>query len=81
MPNKIPGVRAALCVDEFSAELAKIANNANALILSMRLTGDMLARQILDTWFATDPATANERRLRLHQKTDEFDRKHRGTTE
>ena len=75
--NKVAGVRAAVCVDEFSAEIAKIANNANILVLSMRLTGDMLARQILDRWFATDPAKADERRRGLHQRTDEFDRKHR----
>ncbi len=76
--NKVPGVRATLCVDEFSAEIARIANDANVLILSMRLTGDMLARQILDKWFATDPSTANERRLNLHRKTHEFDERYRG---
>lgn len=79
--NKVSGVRAALCVDEFSAEIARIANNANVLILSMRLTGDMLARQILDKWFATDPSQANDRRLGLHRKTQEFDLKHRGSNE
>src|SRR5687768_3222879 len=27
--NKVPGVRAALCVDAFSARIARLANNAN----------------------------------------------------
>jgi ribose 5-phosphate isomerase B len=71
--NKIPGARATLCVDEFSAKIAKLANNANIIILSMRLTGDMLARQILDVWFQTDPADAEERRKVFHKKTDELD--------
>ncbi len=75
--NKVAGVRAALCVDEYSAEIARIANNANVLILSMRLTGDMLARQILDRWFGTDPSTASERRLRLQRKTEGFDDRYR----
>jgi len=71
--NKIYGVRAALCVDTFSAEIARLANNANILILSMRLTGDMLARQILDVWFATQPST-EPRRVNFHRKTDELDK-------
>lgn len=75
--NKVPGIRATYCVDEFTARIARLANNANILILSMRLTGDMLARQILDTWFASDPNEASERRKHLHQKTDDFDRKYR----
>ncbi len=70
--NKIPGVRAALCVDTYSAEIARLANNANVLILSMRLTGDMLARQILDVWFSTEPST-EPRRVNFHRKTDEID--------
>lgn len=75
--NKIPGARAAVCTDEFTATIARLANNANIIILSMRLTGDMLARQILDVWFSTDAKDADERRKNLHRKTDEVDRKYR----
>jgi len=74
--NKVPGVRAALCPDSFSASIAKLANNANVIVLGMRLTGDMLAREIVDTWLTTEPST-EERRMNFHRKTDELDQKYR----
>ena len=74
--NKVPGVRAALCPDSFSASIAKLANNANVIVLGMRLTGDMLAREIVDTWLTTEPST-EERRMNFHRKTEELDQKYR----
>lgn len=74
--NKVPGVRAALCPDGFSASIAKLANNANVVVLGMRLTGEMLAREIVDTWLATEPST-EERRINFHRKTDALDQKYR----
>jgi len=74
--NKVPGVRAALCPDSFSASIAKLANNANVIVLGMRLTGEMLAREIVDTWLTTEPST-EERRMNFHRKTDELDQKYR----
>lgn len=74
--NKVPGVRAALCYDEFSAKISKLANNANAIGLSLRFCGETLLKSILDTWFETDPST-EERRVNFHRKTDELDAKYR----
>ncbi len=74
--NKIGGVRAALCVDSFAAKIARLANNANVLVLSVRMTGEMLAKGIVDTWLATEPST-EERRMNFHRKTDEVDREYR----
>jgi len=76
--NKVPGVRAALCVDSFSARIARLANNANVLVLSIRLTGEMLAKEILDTWLSTEPST-EPRRVNFHRKTDELDRLYRNS--
>ena len=76
--NKIPGVRAALCPDGYSAKIARLANNANVLVLGMRLTGEMHAKEIVDTWLDTAPST-EERRVNFHRKTDEVDRKYRRT--
>jgi len=70
--NKVPGVRAALCVDPFSAKIARLANNANVIVLSIRLTGEMLAKEIVDTWLSTEPST-EPRRVNFHKKTDEVD--------
>jgi ribose 5-phosphate isomerase B len=75
--NKVPGVRAALCVDGYSAQIARLANNANVIVLGMRLTGEPHAREIVDTWLATQPSS-EPRRMNFHRKTDEVDRQYRG---
>jgi len=74
--NKVPGVRAALCVDAFGARISRLANNANVLVLSMRLCGDMLAREIIDEWLATAPST-EPHRVAFHRKVDELDAHYR----
>jgi ribose 5-phosphate isomerase B len=58
--NKVPGVRAALCTDAATAEGARRWNDANVLVMGLRLTSAELAREMLDAWFATaaDPAEA-----------------------
>ncbi|CAL9372935.1 RpiB/LacA/LacB family sugar-phosphate isomerase [Streptomyces sp. enrichment culture] len=50
--NKVPGVRAALCTDGYTADGARRWNDANVLALSLRLTSGPLLREILDAWFA-----------------------------
>lgn len=52
--NKVPGVRAALCVDAETARGARLWNNANVLCLSLRLTSDILAEEILQAFFETE---------------------------
>jgi RpiB/LacA/LacB family sugar-phosphate isomerase len=74
--NKVPGVRAALCVDPYSASIARLANNANVIVLGMRLTGEAHAKEIVDTWLNTQPST-EPRRMNFHRKTDEIDRRYR----
>jgi len=74
--NKIPGIRAALCVDAYSAEIARLANNANVIVLGMRLTGESHAREIVDAWLKAEPST-EPRRVNFHRKTDEIDRRYR----
>lgn len=54
--NKVPGVRAALCVDAYTARGARRWNDANALALSLRLTSEATLTEILDAWFATTPS-------------------------
>lgn len=76
--NKVPGARAALCVDAFSARIARLANNANVLVLSMRYTGEMLGKEIVDEWLATAPST-EPRRVNFHRKTEELDAMYRST--
>jgi ribose 5-phosphate isomerase B len=54
--NKVPGVRAALCLDADTAAGARRWNDANALALSLRLTSPALLGEILDAWFTAEPS-------------------------
>ncbi|MFC9916156.1 RpiB/LacA/LacB family sugar-phosphate isomerase [Streptomyces sp. NPDC059862] len=54
--NKVPGVRAALCTDAYTADGARRWNDANVLALSLRLTSEPLLKEILDAWFAGEPS-------------------------
>ena len=51
--NKVPGIRAALCGDAETAKGARLWNRANVLCLSLRATSEVVAKEILDAWFAT----------------------------
>ena len=51
--NKIPGIRAALCGDCFSAEMSRQHNDANVLCLGGRVVGPELALRIVDTYLDT----------------------------
>lgn len=54
--NKVPGIRAALCVDAYTADGARKWNDANVLALSLRLTSDVVLDEILDAWFDGAPS-------------------------
>ncbi len=51
--NKIRGIRAALCLDLFVAEIARANNDANVLVTGAKVVSPELAEQILATWLAT----------------------------
>ncbi len=50
--NKVPGIRAALCHDTYSAERAALSNNAQIITLGARVIGAELAKSIADTFLA-----------------------------
>src|SRR5213594_3008453 len=54
--NKVPGIRAALCLDAQTAAGARRWNDANVLALSLRGTSEAELNEILDAWFATQPS-------------------------
>lgn len=53
--NKVPGVRAALCTDAATAGGARKWNDANVLVMGLRLTSPSVAGEMLDAWFETEP--------------------------
>lgn len=71
--NKVNGVRAALCHDELTTEMARRHNNANVLCLPADLIGDALIRRIVEVWLSTAfEGGRHERRL---EKVAEVERK------
>ncbi|MGJ4787204.1 ribose 5-phosphate isomerase B [Leptospira koniambonensis] len=62
--NRHKGIRAALCHDEFTAELSRRHNNANVLVLGGRVLGKELAIRIAQKWLNTSfEAGRHERRV------------------
>jgi ribose 5-phosphate isomerase B len=58
--NKVPNIRAALCTDAETAKGARRWNNANILAMSLRLTSETVAKEMLREWFSTMPDTDEE---------------------
>ncbi|MBI4811216.1 MAG: ribose 5-phosphate isomerase B [Ignavibacteriales bacterium] len=54
--NKIPGIRAACCFDEYSARSSREHNNSNIMTLGGKVIGIELARSIVKIWLETSYA-------------------------
>lgn len=52
--NKVKGIRAAQCYDEYSAERAAKSNDAHIITLGTRTLGAENARRIVKTWLDSD---------------------------
>ncbi|MFO1105544.1 MAG: RpiB/LacA/LacB family sugar-phosphate isomerase [Amaricoccus sp.] len=50
--NKVPGIRAALTHDTYSAERAALSNNAQIITMGARVIGSELAKSIADAFLA-----------------------------
>jgi len=66
--NKVPGIRAALCHDCYSAERARKSNNAQIMCMGARVIGLELAKQLVDIWMESDFAGGGSQ-----QKVDRID--------
>ncbi len=51
--NKVPGVRAALCNDLYTARMSRQHNDANVLAMGGRVVGFGLADEVVTVWLAT----------------------------
>jgi ribose 5-phosphate isomerase B len=63
--NKVPGIRAALCLDAQTADGARRWNDANALAISLRSTSEAELAEILDAWFAGEPSADGDDRANV----------------
>lgn len=52
--NKVPGIRAALCHDVFSAKATREHNDANILTMGERVIGPGLAAEIVKAWLGAE---------------------------
>lgn len=51
--NKFPGIRAALCHDELSAQISRSHNDSNVLCLSVNLINDDVTLRLIKIWLET----------------------------
>lgn len=72
--NKVPGIRAALCSDTFSAHATREHNNANILTLGARVIGTGLALDIVDTFI--NAKFQGERHQKRINKITEIEKKY-----
>lgn len=52
--NKVPGIRAAVCHDPYSAERSRKSNNAQILCMGERVIGVEVAKYLVDIWLSCD---------------------------
>ena len=67
--NKVHGARAALCLDEFTARLARSHNDANVLSLGGRIVAPEFAATIVEVFLAT-PFDGGRHQRRIDQVAD-----------
>lgn len=52
--NKIPGIRAVVCSEPFTARLSRQHNDSNVLAVGARVVGPGLARMIVESWLGAE---------------------------
>jgi ribose 5-phosphate isomerase B len=67
--NKIPGIRAAPCYDDVTAELSRRHNDLNVLCLSGDMLGDRLVDRLVEIWLNT-PFEGGRHARRLSKISD-----------
>jgi ribose 5-phosphate isomerase B len=64
--NKIPGIRAALCNDLYTARMSREHNDANVLAMGGRIVGPGLADEIIKLWLEA-PFAGGRHQRRVEQ--------------
>ncbi len=75
--NKVPGIRAALCHDVFSARQSREDDDANVLCLGPRVIGPALAQDLILAFLAARFSKA-ERHVRRLEKVAELEKRPKG---
>jgi ribose 5-phosphate isomerase B len=72
--NKVRGIRAALCDNEFTARCAREHNDANILVLGGRVICSELAKEIVKVWLNTKFSHEEKHINRLNKIKQEEDK-------
>lgn len=65
--NKVKGIRAANCFNEYTARMSREHNNANVLCLGARVVSRDLAKKIAKVWLKTGFSNEARHRRRINQ--------------
>ncbi len=65
--NKVKGVRATNCFNEYTAKMAREHNNSNLLCLGARVLKDDEAKKITKIWMTTEFSKEERHRKRVNQ--------------
>ena len=77
--NKVPGIRAALCNDIFTAKMSREHNDANILTVGGRVVEKNLAKEIVKVWLRTKFSNASRHKQRI-KKIKEIESKYMRTS-
>ena len=77
--NKVPGVRAVVCSEPYSAKLSKEHNNTNIVAFGSRVVGLELAKMIVKEWL--DAEFEGGRHGRRVDMISDVEKKHEATKE
>ena len=72
--NKIPGIRAGICHDTYSAHQGVEHDNMNVLVMGSRVIGSQLARELIKSYLAAQ-FTGEERHVRRLEKVKNIESK------
>jgi ribose 5-phosphate isomerase B len=72
--NKVPGIRAATCYNEFSARSSREHNNSNVLVLGAKSLGEETIKSILTVWL--NSSFLGERHQKRLDKITEVEKKY-----
>ena len=73
--NKIPGIRACVCSDPYTAQLSRRHNNPNVLAFGARVIGIELAKMIVKEWLEAEfEGGRHQRRIDMIQEIEKTGR-------
>jgi ribose 5-phosphate isomerase B len=71
--NKIPGIRACMCHDTYSAHQGVQHDNMNVLVLGARVIGPMLAQELVNNFLGADYWGREKGQERLQRRVDKIE--------